>query len=259
MPREYIRKSEKNEWLESTLQEVFNALQSGRKVREVGRSLNIPESTLRDKLKANQSNKLRMGRKPVFNEDQENAIANHIIKLANVSYGITPTDLRRLAYRFAEMNKMKHYDFGPNESSDSTAIEIPITLNETEVNIETPVDLIPGSSETNQGLDVPIETLVPVPILKTNQTNKSQKTGEKKSEEIKKEKNGKKKAEKVEKPIVPKKTNLTKKPGMRKLQFDNSESECCGESQLCDDDELNDIDADPSHDLDVCNVCVEFD
>ncbi|KAL3286015.1 hypothetical protein HHI36_000529 [Cryptolaemus montrouzieri] len=47
-----------------------------------------------------------------------------------------------------------------------------INLNETEVNIETPVDLIPGSLETNKGLDVSIETLVTVPILKTNQTNK---------------------------------------------------------------------------------------
>ncbi|KAL3268268.1 hypothetical protein HHI36_007392 [Cryptolaemus montrouzieri] len=72
-----------------------------------------------------------------------------------------------------EQNKFSEDDFGPNEPSDSTAIEIPINLNETEVNIETPVLFIPGSSETNQGLDVPIETLVPVPILKTNQTSES--------------------------------------------------------------------------------------
>ncbi|KAL3279853.1 hypothetical protein HHI36_017359 [Cryptolaemus montrouzieri] len=72
-----------------------------------------------------------------------------------------------------EPNKFSDDDFGPNEPSDSTAIEISINLNETEVNIETQVRLIPRSSETNQGLDVPIETLVPVPILKTNQTNKS--------------------------------------------------------------------------------------
>ncbi|KAL3287684.1 hypothetical protein HHI36_002151 [Cryptolaemus montrouzieri] len=43
-----------------------------------------------------------------------------------------------------EPNKLSEDDFGPNEPSDSTAIEIPINLNETEVNIETPVDLIPG-------------------------------------------------------------------------------------------------------------------
>ncbi|KAL3270317.1 hypothetical protein HHI36_009368, partial [Cryptolaemus montrouzieri] len=95
MPREYIRKSEKNEWLESTLQEAFTVVRSRRTVRDVGRSLNIPESTRRDKLKANQSNKLRKGRKLVFNDEQENAIANHVIKLANVFFGITPTELRR--------------------------------------------------------------------------------------------------------------------------------------------------------------------
>ncbi|KAL3268326.1 hypothetical protein HHI36_007444 [Cryptolaemus montrouzieri] len=105
MPLDDIRKSEKNEWLESTQQEAFTAVRSDQKVKEVGHSLNIPESTLRAKLKANQSNKFRMGRKPVFNEEQENAIANHVMKLANVFFGTTPTELRRSAYRFAEMNK----------------------------------------------------------------------------------------------------------------------------------------------------------
>ncbi|KAL3266576.1 hypothetical protein HHI36_010740 [Cryptolaemus montrouzieri] len=133
-----------------------------------------------------------------------------------------------------EQNKFSEDDFGPNGPSDSTAIRIYINLNETEVNIDTPVDLIPGSSETSQGLDVPIETLVPVPILKTNRTNKSRakqhseiltstplksvlekkqekRNQKKEAEEIKKQKNGKKKAERVEKPIVQKKTCLNEK------------------------------------------------
>ncbi|KAL3278194.1 hypothetical protein HHI36_013533 [Cryptolaemus montrouzieri] len=127
-----------------------------------------------------------------------------------------------------EPKKFSEDDFGPNEPSDSTAIEIPINLNETEVNIETPVDLIPGSSETNQGLDVPIETLVPVPLLKTNQTNKprakqhseiftstlksvlekkqEKRNLKKEAEEINKEKNGKKSG--VEKPIVSKQKHV---------------------------------------------------
>ncbi|KAL3288694.1 hypothetical protein HHI36_003128 [Cryptolaemus montrouzieri] len=39
--------------------------------------------------------------------------------------------------------------------------------------------------------------------------------------------------------LYKKKTRLTKKPGVRKLQFDDSESESCDESQLCDDDSPN--------------------
>ncbi|KAL3283961.1 hypothetical protein HHI36_018129 [Cryptolaemus montrouzieri] len=126
-----------------------------------------------------------------------------------------------------EQNKFSEDDFGSNEPSDSTAIEILINLIETEVFIEIPVDLISGSSEIHQGLDVPNETLVPVPISKPNQNNKSrakqhteiftstrlksvlEKKQEKRdlkkeAEEIKKEKYGKKKFERVEKPIVPK-------------------------------------------------------
>ncbi|KAL3283086.1 hypothetical protein HHI36_006243 [Cryptolaemus montrouzieri] len=65
-------------------------------------------------------------------------------------------------------------------------------------------------------------------------------------------------AERVENPILKKKTRLTKKPGVRKLQFNDSESESCDESQCGDDDELDDIDADSSHDSDACIVCGEF-
>ncbi|KAL3277641.1 hypothetical protein HHI36_012981, partial [Cryptolaemus montrouzieri] len=150
-----------------------------------------------------------------------------------------------------EPNTFSEDDFGPNEPSDSTATEIPINLNETEVNIETPVDLIPGSSETNQ-----IFTSTPLkPVLEKRQEERNL---SKEAKEIKKKKNGKKKVERVEKPIVPKKASLTKKPGVRKLQLDDSESESCDKSQLCDDDELYDIDADPSHDLIIYIVWGQF-
>ncbi|KAL3266055.1 hypothetical protein HHI36_010242 [Cryptolaemus montrouzieri] len=160
-----------------------------------------------------------------------------------------------------EPNKFSENEFGPNEPSDSTAIEIPLNLNETAVNVETPVNLIPGSSETNQGLNVPIKTLVPVSILKTNQTNKSRakqdseiltttplksvlekkqekRNLKKEAKEIKRENNEKKRLKEWKNLLYQKKTRETKKPGVRKLQFDDSESESCDESQLWDDDEL---------------------
>ncbi|KAL3279804.1 hypothetical protein HHI36_017312 [Cryptolaemus montrouzieri] len=159
MPREFIRKSEKNEWLKSTLQEAFTAVRSGRKEREVGRSSNILESTLWDKSKANQSNKLRLGRNPVFNEEQNNAIANHVIKLANIFFEtifdkayvkVATMDKGISGLRTAGPNKFSEDDFGQNEPSDSTAIQITINLNDRQINIETPVDLKIESSETNQ-------------------------------------------------------------------------------------------------------------
>ncbi|KAL3285721.1 hypothetical protein HHI36_000249 [Cryptolaemus montrouzieri] len=86
------------------------------------------------------------------------------VKVATMDKGIS--GFRTAGLWPFEPNKFSEDDFGPNKPSDSTAAEIP------NVNIETPVDLISGSSETNQGLDVPIEILVQVPRSKTNQTNK---------------------------------------------------------------------------------------
>jgi hypothetical protein len=108
MPRTYIRKTEKSKWTEEDLKTVIAAIQSGRKIREVRRSYNIPEATLRDKLKTNVNTKMKLGRKPVFSSEQEAVIKSHVIKLANMFFGITPIELRRLAYHFAEANNIKH-------------------------------------------------------------------------------------------------------------------------------------------------------
>jgi hypothetical protein len=108
MPRTYIRKTEKSKWTEEDLKTAIAAIQSGRKIREVGRSYNIPEATLRDKLKTNINTKVKLERKPVFSNEQEAVIKSHVIKLANMFFGITPIELRRLAYQFAEANNIKH-------------------------------------------------------------------------------------------------------------------------------------------------------
>ncbi|XP_072395080.1 uncharacterized protein [Diabrotica undecimpunctata] len=108
MPRAYVRKTKRSKWTEDELKAAITALRSGRKIREVGQSFNIPESTLRDKLKSNSHKKIKLDRKPIFNDEQESTIANHVKKLANMFFGVTLLELRRLAYQFAEENKIKH-------------------------------------------------------------------------------------------------------------------------------------------------------
>jgi hypothetical protein len=86
----------------------MRAIQSGRRIREVGRAFNIPESTLRDKMKSGFPSATRLGRKPVFTAEQEKELANHILKIANTLYGMSPTHLRKVAYEFAEANSVVH-------------------------------------------------------------------------------------------------------------------------------------------------------
>jgi len=108
MTRKYIRKSQKCNWTSEQLQAAINAVRTGRAIREVGRAFGIPESTLRDRLKSNNSDTAKLGRNPVFNKAQEEALSAHVQKLAKVFFGITPIELRRLAYSFAEENNIKH-------------------------------------------------------------------------------------------------------------------------------------------------------
>jgi hypothetical protein len=67
-----------------------NLQHSGRKIREVGRTCNIPEATLRDKLKTNVNTKRKLERTSVFNCEQESVIKSHVIKLANIVFDIIP-------------------------------------------------------------------------------------------------------------------------------------------------------------------------
>ncbi|CAH2008740.1 unnamed protein product [Acanthoscelides obtectus] len=46
MPRNYIRKTEKNSWDPENLKKVLEEIRYGKKIREAGQAFNIPESTL---------------------------------------------------------------------------------------------------------------------------------------------------------------------------------------------------------------------
>lgn len=151
---------------------------------------------------------------------------------------------------------------------------------------QTPVSQ-PGTSRTIErqpdnpsSLEV-IETLAPLPGPSTSRASKSrakqhseiftstplktqlevkeEKRQRKKQDDVLKKLGTKKKSTKpkkvVKRPV--KKTNLPakKKPCVRNLRIDDSESESCDETQLCDDDELDDVDLEDNN---TCLVCGEF-
>lgn len=108
MPRTNKRKTNKQSWTVETLNAALNAVKDGLAVRKAARQFGIPESTLRDNKKRETVTKLSLGRKPTFTKDQEKDIADHVIKLSKMFYGITPDELRRVAYEYAERNNLKH-------------------------------------------------------------------------------------------------------------------------------------------------------
>ncbi|KAJ8964903.1 hypothetical protein NQ314_004542 [Rhamnusium bicolor] len=109
MPRNYVRKTVINSYNKESLQNALNAvINDGRKIREVRRCFNIPESTLRKKISLNQLKTSRLGRKPVFTEELEAELTEYVLMLAKLFYGITPKKLRHLAYRYADEKNISH-------------------------------------------------------------------------------------------------------------------------------------------------------
>jgi hypothetical protein len=98
MPRTYKRISNKASWSAEPLKAAMRAILSGRRIGEVGRAFNIPESTLRDKMKNGFPSATQLGRKPVFTAEQEKELLNHILKLAGTFHDMSPTHLRKIAY-----------------------------------------------------------------------------------------------------------------------------------------------------------------
>lgn len=108
MPRVYKRKSEKARWTAEQLSAAINAINSGRSVREVARSFNIPRSTLQVRLKRNDTTNASLGRNSVFTKEEEEVLAKQVIKLSKHFYGITPTEIKKCAYKYAEEKKLRH-------------------------------------------------------------------------------------------------------------------------------------------------------
>lgn len=82
----------KADWCEENLRNARLAIEQELSKRKAAVRYNIPFSTLQKRLQNKNMNSPRMGRKLMFNQDQENEIASQI-KLGSLFYGLHVTDL----------------------------------------------------------------------------------------------------------------------------------------------------------------------
>lgn len=108
MPRNRQRTTAKAAWTEADLKGAVNAIEGGSSKRKAAKQFNIPFTTLRDRLKNNNLSNPKLGRKPIFTQQQENEVAEQVKLLASLYYGVTVTDLRKLVYKYAELNNIKN-------------------------------------------------------------------------------------------------------------------------------------------------------
>ena len=85
------------------------AVAEGQKVNAAALSHDVPRSTLRRRLSGQCELRPMLGsRKPVFSVAQESELQEHILKLESMFFGLTPRDVRTLAFQYAELNGIPH-------------------------------------------------------------------------------------------------------------------------------------------------------
>lgn len=102
-------------WSEEDMSQAMQAVRS----KEMGwllaaKTFNVPKSTLRRRV--NDKNKVLHGSKKgflggsvsVFSEEVESELVNHIKSLESRFFGLTCTDVRKIAFQLAEKLKLKH-------------------------------------------------------------------------------------------------------------------------------------------------------
>ena len=108
MPKKRERTTSKAAWKIETMEEALKSVASGMSIRKAALKYDIPFSTIKDRVKAGKCYAPSMGKKCVFTPEQEAEIERHILLLAKLFFGISPIELRRLAFEFAERNGLKH-------------------------------------------------------------------------------------------------------------------------------------------------------
>nr|CAH7733606.1 unnamed protein product [Callosobruchus chinensis] len=89
MPRNYSRRTDVMLYTPEDLRIAMQAIRQGRKVREVARAFNIPESTFRKCKSLQDDDHLDQLRQPVFTKKSRTSIAGICFKMAILFYGLT--------------------------------------------------------------------------------------------------------------------------------------------------------------------------
>lgn len=114
MVSKYKRKTEQQSWDPVAMQRAIDAVKKdGMPFQTAAKNFNVPRNTLKRRIlnknkEAVNTTKALGHYRPVFSNDQEKELINHILDLEVRFFGITMTDLRSLAYQLADKNNIPH-------------------------------------------------------------------------------------------------------------------------------------------------------
>lgn len=110
MVRNYVRKSNKASYSDRDMQAALSAVTSGEmSKRQASKQFGIPRPTIIKRLKNPGHTPVNLGRfKRVFDAEFETELIEYALEMQRRCYGLSVSDLRRLAFQLAERNGVSH-------------------------------------------------------------------------------------------------------------------------------------------------------
>ncbi|XP_072377872.1 uncharacterized protein [Diabrotica undecimpunctata] len=108
MPFKRKRSTNKFSWTDDQMQAALKAIEERRYgLTEAARQFNIPVTTLQNRVSRG-FYKGRLGANTLFSNEQEEEMSRHLLTLSKIFYGLTPIQLRKEAFAYAEKLNLKH-------------------------------------------------------------------------------------------------------------------------------------------------------
>jgi len=108
-PRKREKTSNKSKWTMEVLNCVMKRINEGNiSLHKAAKEFEIPYSTLQKRYNKPTQTAPRLGRLPIFHKQQEELLADHLIHMSNIFYGLNDIQFRKIAFKCAEKLKIPH-------------------------------------------------------------------------------------------------------------------------------------------------------
>lgn len=118
MGRNYIRRTNRQSWSQTAMSNAVAAVRTGQMgTLKAAKQFGVPHTTVqRLARQPGGTVKMRLGsRKPVFPVHMEHELVQNIKEMDRRLFGFTASELRKVAYQYAEINNLPH-DFNDEKT-----------------------------------------------------------------------------------------------------------------------------------------------
>lgn len=105
MPRNYVKRNLRAQWSLKNLQAAIRDIREQKgSIREISRTYNVPVRTLMRRMKTNDMEASKLGRKSTLGKENEEKLVDYIKQLEKCNFPATMHDIQILAYKFVITN-----------------------------------------------------------------------------------------------------------------------------------------------------------